>query len=158
MIFYLVATVAASVVTLMRWRYEKNKGDNGKQELRFEFQNWCIGFLIAATVLTGIVTASSYASYVRMRRAYDATVTQYKDAVEMYQDKAVLDVERAALVDFRYKGYQDNIGTFITDLRKKVVDYNEDFVGKGVLGSNILFWPMIIGPGDHLKLISIKAD
>ena len=158
MIAYLIAAASATIITWLRWRFEKYKGDKGKQNLKHEFQNWFIGLLIGATVLSMITVAVSYGSYVRMRTTYDATVTQYKDAVEMYEDKAVLDIERAALVDFQYKGYQANISAFIVALREKVVEYNETYIGKKIMSKNILFWPMIIGPGDHLKPISIKSD
>jgi hypothetical protein len=168
MIAYLIALIVATIIGLLRWRYESYHNSNSFNDtkttpnparvaLKHEIQTWFIGLLIVATLMSIITTAISYTSYVKMRGTYDATVTQYKDAVEMYQDKAVLDVKRAALVDFQYKGYQENMGAFIVALRKEVVAYNEDYVSKKVLGSNLLFWPMIIGPGDRLKVISIKT-
>jgi len=104
----------------------------------------------------GIVWGASYSSYLTMRSSYDTVVTQYKDSVTMYEDMAVLDVKDAALTDFKYKGYQDNIASFVRDLRRQVVEYNEFLIEKRTMKKNLFLNWLIVAPDDDMKLINLK--
>jgi hypothetical protein len=117
----------------------------------------CPIFSIIAIIFSGIVIWMSYISYVELKATYDATIEQYATSVEMYGDKAVIDVEKAALTDFKYQGYQVNIAAFIADLRSKLATYNESFVSKKEYNKNWFFGWLIIPPDANMKIMSMKT-
>lgn len=108
-----------------------------------------------ATILICIMLGFSYASYVVIRTQYDATLMQYKGAITMYGNRAHIDVEKAALVDFRYKGYQNNMAGFIKSLRREIVKYNKELISKRVMAKNFMFSWLIIAPDKDMKIINM---
>jgi len=110
---------------------------------------------VISCVITAIIITSSYISYLDTRAQYDATIRQYKGAVTMYTDYASLDVEKAALTDFKHQGYQENVAKVIIDLRKEIVEYNEVLIKKRILKKNIFFNWLIIAPDADMKVINI---
>jgi hypothetical protein len=117
-----------------------------------------VSVALALTIVIALIARwNSYDNYIELQKFYSATVEQYRGAVEMYEKKAVLNVDRAAWVDFQYQGYQANIASFIIDLRKEVVRYNENLISKKLYKANRLFWPMIHMPDDSdMKIISLS--
>ena len=111
-------------------------------------------------VISSIVTigwmVGSYISYVNMRSDYDIIVRQYKESVQLYEDKAVLDVNDAAFTDFKYEGYQENIAAFVRELRYRVTRYNECYIQKKVVARNILFGWIISEPDADMHLIELR--
>jgi hypothetical protein len=117
----------------------------------------CPIFSIIAIIFSGVIIWTSYISYVELKATYDATIEQYATSVEMYGDKAVIDVERAALTDFKYQGYQTNIAIFIKDLRGKLTTYNSAFISKKEYNKNWFFGWLIIPPDANMKIMSMKT-
>lgn len=99
---------------------------------------------------------NSYQSYLEMKSFYEATVSQYRDAIEMYEEKAVFRINKVSFTDLRYQGYQENMSKFITDLRDKVARYNEVFVKKKIMSDNIFIGAYIIGPDEDMKIIKLQ--
>lgn len=122
-----------------------------------------VGEAVFAASLSALISASiclimligSYMSYLDIRAQYDATINQYRGAITMYVDYADLDVEKAALTDFKYSGYQENVAHAVVSLRRQVVYYNEILIKKRVLNKNIVFNWLIIGPDPDMKIINI---
>jgi hypothetical protein len=99
--------------------------------------------------------AVSYSTYLGMKSFYEATYEQYFNAIEIYQDRAVIDTT-VAFTDFKYQGYQDNISGYITDLRDKSIWYNELYIKKETMNNNIFFSWYIIPPSENMKLMRLK--
>jgi hypothetical protein len=132
--------------------------DNETWSDRKNVLKWlCPIFSTLALILCGVVIWHSYTTYVELRATYNATIEQYATSVEMYGDKAVIDVERAALTDFKYQGYQINIAAFIKDLRGKLATYNSAFVSKKEYKKNWFFGWLIIPPDADMKIMSMKT-
>ncbi len=117
-----------------------------------------IGSIVAPVIATIIICAiigKSYGSYIDIRTQYDATLMQYKGAITMYDDKVHIDVEKAALVDFRYQGYQKSMSSFIKDLRGEIVKYNKELISKRIMDKHFLFSWVIIAPDKDMKIINM---
>jgi len=107
------------------------------------------------TIGTAFVVGDSYNSYLDNRAFYDATIEQYRGAVEMYKDYAVIDISktRSAFTDFKYQGYQQEISKMILDLRRKIVRYNRSFMLKKVKNASWFFNWYIITNDPDMKII-----
>ncbi len=121
------------------------------------FKWLCPIFSIIVLFASGMVIWTSYGTYVDLRATYDATIEQYATSIEMYEDKAIIDVESAALTDFKYQGYQGNVAAFITELRTMLATYNKDFISKKKYASNWFFGWVIIPPDSDMKIISMRS-
>jgi len=121
------------------------------------FLAWTGVFFCLHLFITAAVLRNSYLSYLDAKAFYTATIEQYAAAVEIYQDKAVIDVESAAWTDLKYQGYQDNISGLILDLRNSIVSYNDTYVKKRTLKKNPFFNWLIIDVDDDMKLIKMKV-
>ncbi|KKL26090.1 hypothetical protein LCGC14_2398770 [marine sediment metagenome] len=113
---------------------------------------------IISLVIVIIILSCSYADYVIIRTHYDATIAQYKGAVTMYADRASIDVKKIAFVDFKYKGYQNNMAGFIRDLRRAVVKYNKELISKRVMDKSFMFNWLIIAPDKDMKIINMIEE
>lgn len=119
------------------------------------------GIMISGVILSIIslfVVAASYGSYVECRTMYESTIGQYKQAVTMYTDSAEINVESAAMTDFKYNGYQENVADFIKGLRSKVVEYNEMLISKRIMNSNFIFSWLVIGPDEDMKVLRLSDE
>lgn len=128
--------------------FKENREENGIVTLFFSF-------LLLVPIVAPLI--GSYGSYIDMKQTYEATVSQYRNSIEMYKDKAVIHVNKKTFTDFKYKGYQKEVSSLIKDLRNKVEEYNELYIGKKEMGGNIFFSWYIIGPDDNMKLIRLKT-
>lgn len=99
----------------------------------------------------------SFDNYVDMKKTYEATISQYRSSIEMYEDKAVIDVDKSSFTDFKYAEYQENISNMIKDLRSKVTEYNETYIGKQEYAKNSIFSWYITGPSEDMKMIELKT-
>jgi len=115
------------------------------------------GYSIVALFMLVVFIGGSYESYVDTRTFYDSTVEQYSTAVEMYGDKAVIDVESAAWTDLKYQGYQENMSKAIRLLREKIVKYNKKIISKRIMKRNLFFNWLIVAPDDDMKVIAMKT-
>lgn len=131
---------------------ESNR-DDGKTVFKWLSPIFSTIILCAA----GLTMWTSYTTYVELRATYDATIEQYATSVEMYGDKAVIDVSSAAWTDFKYQGYQKNIASFITSLRTEVATYNKALIRKRKFSENWFFGWLIVPPDADMKIISMKT-
>ena len=119
--------------------------------------NGVMAFVISAVVLGMIgtigVIGTSYSRYLDNKGFYDATIEQYRGAVEMYKDYAVIDVEKAAFTDFKYQKYQEQLSSMIITLRNRITEYNRIFIKKRELKKNWFFNWYIIDNSPNMKII-----
>ena len=97
----------------------------------------------------------SYKTYLDSRAFYSATKEQYASSITVYKDHATIDVASIAWTDFKYQGYQNEVASFIKDLRKVVTEYNETIVKKRIFKNNILFNWLIIAPDPDMVVIKL---
>jgi archaellum component FlaF (FlaF/FlaG flagellin family) len=145
MIIILVLLAICIAISALIWRNDVGDGQ--------------ISAVICAVIMCiifGIVWGTSYSTYLDMRASYDTVVTQYRDSVTMYENKAILNVKQASFTDFKYEGYQSNISDFIKSLRKQVVIYNRTFIKKRAMKKNIILNWCIVGADNDMKLIGLK--
>ncbi len=112
---------------------------------------------VILTIVFSISIGKSYHTYLGDRAFYTATKEQYHSAIKIYADYALIDMGTAAFTDLKYQGYQDNISSFITTLRNRIIEYNISIVKKRVMGKNILFNWLIVKPYDDMLIIIMKA-
>lgn len=154
MVIVLVSFAVMTVLVSLYWICGDNNGF--RKGLRKGY-----GYIITwnCIVLAGVLflVGTSYFSYLGARTFYSATVEQYASAVEIYNDKAVIDIEAAAWTDLKYQGYQKNIADFIKDLRNSIISYNDTIISKQVMDANPLFNWLVIGPDDDMKIIKMMT-
>ena len=139
-------------ITYLVYRY----GDSNKHEgLGTDVLVSTIVCGVMSGLLIAFISGISYDNYIDMRTKYDATIAQYKGAITMYGDRAHIDVEKAALVNFKYKGYQDNMSSFIRDLRREIVSYNRGIISKRIMNRNFMFGWLVIAPDKDMKVINM---
>ena len=114
-------------------------------------------FCFATSIVFTAIWAGSYNTYLDTKSFYTSTVEQYATAVDVYGEKAVIDIEAAAWTDFKYQGYQENISKFVMDLRNRIVNYNEIMVAKMTMDKNPLFSWLVVAPDKDMKLIKMKT-
>lgn len=103
-----------------------------------------------------IISGVSYSNYIEMKSIYEGVVSQYKDSIDMYENKAVVYISGDSFTDFKYKGYQENIANLIKDLRQQITTYNKVFIKKNILADNIIWGTLIFEPDKDMKLLHIK--
>jgi len=127
----------------------------------YRWENTSIVFIILSLVFASssvTIAGISYGSYLHNTSFYTTVVEQYRDAINMYEDKAMIDLDKVkdTLTDFRYEGYQESIAGMIATLRDKVAHYNRVFVEKGILNNNWFFNWLIINNNENTKLIRLS--
>lgn len=133
------------------------KHNPDKNMLKAAFINISVISGIILSIFFGIFSGLSYSEYISMRSFYDSTIEQYSASIEMYQDKAIIDVESAAWSDLKYQGYQDNIHELIINLRGRIINYNENLISKRVMKKNPFFSWIIVNPDDNMKVLKMKT-
>lgn len=113
---------------------------------------------IIFTIILSVSWSISYQSYLVARSFYSATKEQYHSAIEIYKNHAVIDMGKASFTDFKYTGYQHNIGNFIVTLRDKITKYNRIIIEKRIMGKNPIFSWFIIEPDADMLIIKMKAE
>lgn len=142
------------VALLIGWfAYALNKDDKPNR-----LMYTVISFVVTGIILlmvTALIIGVSYASYLENRAFYDATVEQYRGAITMYKDYAVIDMEktRAAFTDFKYQGYQEAMSKMIVVLQSRIVKYNRSFILKKVKNNSWFFDWLIIANDSDMKII-----
>lgn len=106
-------------------------------------------------IFTSIIVGASYRDYLADRAFYTATKEQYFNAVKVYKNHAEIDMETAAYTDFKYQGYQKNIGALIISLRNRIIKYNERIIKKRIMDKNLLFSWYVIAPDDDMVVIKM---
>ena len=118
--------------------------------------SWVLSMIILASLVVFPIH-DSYKSYIDMSQTYEATVSQYRSSVKMYEDKAVLELDESSFTDFKYEGYQKQMGSMVKELRNKVTDYNELYIGKKKMSKNFWLGAYIVEPDEDMKLIRLKT-
>jgi hypothetical protein len=113
---------------------------------------------IAGSALIIGPLGSSYQSYLNIKADYYGVIAQYGAAVDVYSDKAVINVEKAAFTDFKYEGYQKQMAQMIEALRYKITNYNKIYIKKKTMDKNWIFSWIIIPPDSGMKLLQMIKD
>jgi hypothetical protein len=124
-----------------------------------DFSDYLLVFsALSAILLTpvAIPAIESYSSYLEMRSTYETVVNQYRDSIDMYEDKVVINVDEESFTDFKYQGYQESISSMIKDLRQVVTKYNKLYVEKNILKDNIFVGALIFEPDNDMKLLRLQ--
>jgi predicted PurR-regulated permease PerM len=127
-----------------------------------DFSDYLLGLVLfsalSAILLTPVVVPAieSYSSYLEMRSTYETVVNQYRDSIDMYEDKVVINVDEESFTDFKYQGYQENISSMIKDLQQVVTKYNKLYVEKNILKDNIFIGALIFEPDKDMKLLKLR--
>ena len=147
MIIILGLMTIGFLISLAFWSYEKVDGI-------------IVGMVCSVIILIicCCVWGKSYSSYLDARSFYTATKEQYFSAIEVYANYAVIDMGKASFTDYKYSGYQDNVGSFIISLRNRIIKYNKTIVEKRVQGKNPVFSWLIIEPDADMLIIKMKAE
>lgn len=117
-----------------------------------------ISFIVCSVIFcifSSIIISKSYTDYLADRAFYTATKEQYFNAVKVYKTHAEIDMEAAAYTDFKYQGYQENIGKLVISLRNRIIKYNERIIKKRIVGKNLLFSWYVIEPDDDMVIIKM---
>jgi len=143
------------------WRFENLKKRNAMEDKVSTFatfaRSWIFCLSLAIIIVFGCVKIHSYTEYVKLRATYDATIEQYASAVEIYQGKAVIDIESAAWTDLKYQGYQKNMGEIIKSLRNKLITYNNNLIQKRIYKKSPFFNWWVVGADPDMKIMSMLA-
>ena len=132
----------------------------GKRPFKAAIITAFVCICIFGTFGTAFVVGHSYSSYLDNRAFYDATIEQYRGAIVMYKDYAVIDIEktRAAFTDFKYKGYQEAMATMILNLQRRIVIYNRSFILKKIKNKSWFFNWYIIANDPDMKIIRMIEE
>lgn len=151
----LLGVLVVLVVSVLAYLFARHDNCDNEDSLIVAGMGFAMSSVIVGVILI-ISVAGSYSAYVDIRTKYDATITQYKEAVTMYKNHAIIDVEKAAFTDFKYQGYQKNMSDFISSLRYKVTRYNEELISKRIMKKNWFFSWIIVAPDDDMKVLSMS--
>lgn len=152
MIIILALLIIGIAITYASW---KNSTESVRKDNSVSTGIICT---IVFAFILGITWACSYGTYLDTRSFYSATKEQYHSAIDVYKDHAVIDMGKAAFTDLKYQGYQENVGSFVNDLRDKIIEYNTIIVKKRVMGKNLFFSWLIIEPDDDMVIIKMKSE
>lgn len=112
-----------------------------------------IGIAFIATPMTG-----SYWSYLDIKADYYGVIAQYEGAINIYENKAIINVAKISLTDFKYQGYQKEMASLIRDLRYKIEKYNALYIKKKTMKENIMFSWLITAPDSGMKLLQMNQE
>ena len=164
MIFgWILATVGTFIFIvsfLKRPKIVSNGTNNGSREDHWT-RDWAMGFGVACAIFTVICLGSwgeSYSSALSARTFSQGIHHQYRDAIEMYADRAVLTIDEKTFTDFRYEGYQENMAKFIRDFRRNIINYNDTLLRKREKMNSIVFNWLVIPVGEEYKLLQLIEE
>ena len=89
-----------------------------------------------------IILYTSYYNTVDMKERL-VNIDVYVYSIETYTKRATAVAGSGELTDMKYQNYQKQIGEMIVDLRKEIVAYNSDYIGKIAYGRS-WFWNWVI--------------
>ena len=151
----LLGIVVILIVATIVYLFSRWDGCDNEDSLMGAGMGTIISGVIVGLILV-VSIGGSYSSYVDIRTKYDATITQYKQAVTMYKGHATIDVKKAALTDLKYQGYQENMASFIKNLRREVTNYNKELISKRVMKKSWFFSWIIVAPDEDMKVINMS--
>lgn len=110
--------------------------------------------LITLIVMAGVV-GNSYNNYLNLK-ALPSIIDQNKRAVEVYINKAKININNQSFTDLKYQKYQDNLLKLIEAYRDSVNKYNKLLIKQRILDKNIFFNWVTIGPDKDMHIIELK--
>lgn len=115
-----------------------------------------LGFFISIAILVINIISFwiSFDSAVDADVIHQGLITQYRSAITMYEDKAVLNIKDVSYTDFKYEGYQKNMADMIRDIRTIVHQHNNILISKRAYKNNPFFGIYISMPESN-QLIHI---
>lgn len=112
-------------------------------------------FIGSVAILTPVLV--SYDNAVMIDGTQEGLVAEYRSAVDLYSDKAVLHLDKAAqmqvypLTDASAHGYQKEMAAMIKELRAVVTQHNQMLVSKRKYRKSLFFsWYTIMPDSDRL--------
>lgn len=149
----LCALVAMLVVV---WGNLGEKEYKFKRAVRPALAGVAFVFIVYGIVAV-IINICTYSHYAKARANYDSVLSQYGQAITIYENKAVLDVKIVGdtLTDLRYQSYQGNMAQMITDLRNQVASYNSYLISRKTWGRNFFVGWYLVMPDKDMKTIDI---
>lgn len=158
MIIIFILLIIGIVISIIVWKYETKiiENPNGWKKSRFDSWATIITCSISIFLIYSLAVYSSYDTYLDDRAFFSATSEQYHSAINIYKDHAVIDMGQAAFTDLKYQGYQDNISSFISSLRNRIISYNESIIIKRTMGKNPFFSWFVIEPDKDMVIMKMK--
>jgi len=159
MLMLIICVIACIVIGVLSHRLTK---PNSGYYTELKIGQWIGNSLIPLYIYVFVAlmaSGASYSDYISLRTTYDGIVEQYRDAVDLYGEKAIaIDAQKAfALTDFGHQGYQAAMSSFIKDLRETVTTYNRILIKKRILGKNIFFGWYITEPDPDMKILQLRT-
>ena len=114
--------------------------------------------ILAGSALIIGPLSSSYSTYLNIKADYYGVIAQYGNAIDIYTDKAIINIDKISFTDFKYQGYQKEIADLIKDLRYKVVRYNAMYIKKKTMKKNLIFSWLIIPPDSGMRLLQMSKE
>ena len=152
LIFFLICLVIGAIV----YSCLDPADDRLSTRIKHALMGVCISMFVIGLITTPFILGASWDSYLDNRAFYDATLEQYRGAVEMYKDYAVIDMKKTherVFTDLKYQGYQKHMAEKIDELKVQVVAYNRSFVLKRVKNATWFFNWYIIANDPDMKII-----
>lgn len=153
LVFFLVSLLVGSIVYISS-RYESN--NKCVEAIEHTLIGVCTSICTIGVLSTPFIVGFSYSDYLDNRAFYDATVEQYRGAVEMYKDYAVIDMKKTheyVFTDLKYQGYQKHMAENINDLKRQIIRYNKSFILKKIKNDSWFFNWYIIANDPDMKII-----
>jgi len=110
---------------------------------------------ILGLVICGFWNYEQYSSAINYESFYNITIEQYRNSIEMYEDKAVLTLNEDTLTDLRYQGYQENIMAEIKSLKEQIISYNTALYSRKIKDKNPFLSWMIVPLSDKCKQLTL---
>jgi hypothetical protein len=100
-----------------------------------------LGFFISIVILLINIISfwTSFDSAIEADVIHQGLITQYRSAITMYEDKAVLNIKDVSYTDFKYERYQKNMADMIRDIRTIVHQHNNILISKRAYKNNLFF-------------------
>jgi len=146
-IFIILFIMASIILSACLFSKKNNREEN------------IIAYSIIATIiglaLIFMPSAVSYSNYLDIKADYYGVVAQYESAINIYGDKAIIDIDQISFTDFKYEGYQKEMASLIRDLRHKIENYNTTYIKKKTMDNNLMFNWLIVAPDSGMKLLQM---
>ena len=106
-------------------------------------------------VVMGIIKFTSYYNYLDDRSFFDSARYQYKQQIDIYQQKAKVDVtDSKSMTDLKYNMYQNQLGAMIQLYTEKISKYNQNIIEKKKMREDPLWSWLIVGPDPDMVPIN----
>lgn len=147
---------ALAVMVIVIWGNLGGKDYELRKAVRPILAGMAFVFIVYGVVVA-IINLVTYEDYARARANYDSVLSQYGQAITIYENKAVLDVKVVGdtWTDLRYQGYQGNMAQMIIDLRNQVASYNSYLISRKTWGKNYFVGWYLVMPDKDMKTIDI---